>query len=217
MSLAKCSSDVADDVVTRLTQDIRDFGRLPKAVRGKDEASARERNLASRLRKARQAGRLSADHEAELASMGQASQPAQEAATRQKARDVATELTLEIRAFGRLPQEVRGEDAAQSTETTLAQRLHKTRAAGRLTADHETELASVMERQLGALTEANDPPDPLDPFADEAENRLEQDLLMMANGISPKALLRRLQRRKKYFSEQLLSEKPIVLKYNEQA
>ena len=70
--------------------------------------------------------------------------------------------------------------------------------------EHEAELAPMMERQLGALTEVEDAPDPLEPFADEASNRLEQDLLMFESSIRPRRLLRRMQRYKRYMNEPCL-------------
>ena len=53
----------------RLLQDILAFGRVPKTVRGRSKAQARERNLAVRLRKAREAGDLCAAQEAQLAEL----------------------------------------------------------------------------------------------------------------------------------------------------
>ena len=48
-------------------QDIRAFGRIPKEVRGSSEAQLQERRLAERLRRAKQAGLLSAAQKSELA------------------------------------------------------------------------------------------------------------------------------------------------------
>ena len=58
----------------QLLQDIRAFGRVPKQIRGSSELQVRERNLEKRLRDAREAGRLSAAQEAELADLGDAIQ-----------------------------------------------------------------------------------------------------------------------------------------------
>ena len=58
----------------RLLQDIRELGRVPQQVRGSSEAAKRERNLGSRLRKARQAELLSAAQESDLAVLGDATQ-----------------------------------------------------------------------------------------------------------------------------------------------
>ena len=50
-------------------QDIRAFGRIPKEVRGSSEAQLQERRLAERLRRAKQAGLLSAAQKSELADL----------------------------------------------------------------------------------------------------------------------------------------------------
>ena len=49
-------------------------------------------------------------------------------------------------------------------------------------------------KELGSLEEVNLPPDPTDPFADMADNRLEQDLLMVRNGINRKKVMQRMTR-----------------------
>ena len=58
--------------------------------------------------------------------------------------------------------------------------------------------------------------DPLDPFADEAENRMEQDLLMMANGFRQGRVQRRFQRYLKYCADPVGSSTAVVLKHQEQ-
>ena len=74
------------------------FARVPLEVRGSSEADVQERNLGSRLRRARQAGLLSAAQESELAALSDATQPA----------GTSEQLLQDIRAFGRVPHEVRG-------------------------------------------------------------------------------------------------------------
>ena len=81
----------------------------------------------------------------------------------------------DIRTFGRVPKAVRGNDPEQVAERNLASRLRKVKQAGRLTPEREAELASF--REMGPCGEADAAPDPLDPFAEEADSRLEQDLL----------------------------------------
>ena len=114
-------------------QEIRIFGRLPKKVNGTSAAQTVERNIAKIFNKARAAGRLTAEHEAELRAMdGDAPQLAEAAA-----------LMQEIRTFGRLPKEVKGTSEAQTAERNLAKRFNNARAAGRLTAEHEAELTAM--------------------------------------------------------------------------
>ena len=150
---------------------------------------------------------MTAEHEAELTAMdgeahGDATQLAEIAA-----------LMLQIRTLGRIPKHVKGTSETQSAERNLAKKLQKARAGGRLTAEHEAELAKMMERELGGLSEAVEEPDPLDPFADEASNRLEQDLLMFAHSICPRPLLRRVARYKRYMSEPALQQTSLVLQF----
>ena len=76
-------------IIAALMEDVRAFGRLPKHVDGTSEAKTSERNLAKRLQKAREAGRLTAEHEAGLTAMVcDATQLAEIAA-----------LMLDVRAF----------------------------------------------------------------------------------------------------------------------
>jgi len=63
------ASSLMRDPASNLMRDIRSFGRVPKAVRGGDPEQVMERNLASRLSKMKQAGRLTPEHLAELAAL----------------------------------------------------------------------------------------------------------------------------------------------------
>ena len=67
--------------------------------------------------------------------------------------------------------------------------------------------------EIGGLEEAAAPPDPLAPFADDAENLLEQDLLMMTNGIRPRALQRRIQKYRRYMEDPDLRIQDVVRRY----
>ena len=173
------SSSASSGTSHQLLQDIRAFGRIPKEVRGDSAAQVQERHLAERLRKAKQAGLVSAAQESELA-------------------------------------EVKGSSEAQLQERSLAQKLRKAKQAGRLSAAQESELAELKASELGGLAEAEAPPDPLDPFADDAANRFEQDLLMFSNGIRPRELQRRLRRYQRYVGDPALQSRPEVQKYREQ-
>ena len=66
------------------------------------------------------------------------------------------QLLHDIRAFGRVPKQVRGSSDAQVRERNLAFRLRKARAAGRVSAAQEAELSDPsfqpdLRRQAGAL------------------------------------------------------------------
>ena len=126
------------------------------------------------------------------------------------------QLLQDIRALGRIPKEVRGSSEAQLQERRLAEKLRKAKHAGLLSAAQDSELAELKASELGGLAEAEAPPDPLDPFADDAANRLEQDLLMFTNGIRPRALQRRLRRYQRYVGDPALQSRPEVQKYKDQ-
>ena len=49
-------------------------------------------------------------------------------------------------------------------------------------------------RSAQLLEEAQEPPNPMEGFADEAENRLDQDLLQLASGNRTRDLQRRLKK-----------------------
>ena len=63
------SSSASSGTSHQLLQDIRAFGRIPKEVRGDSAAQVHERSLAQKLRRAKQAGLLSAAQESELADL----------------------------------------------------------------------------------------------------------------------------------------------------
>ena len=81
-----------------------------------------------------------------------------------------------------------------------------------LTAVHAASLAQSMDPP----PEACAPPDPLDAFAEEAANRLEQDLLMASSGMRTKQVMRRIRRYKKFFDEPALQQNELVLQYKAQ-
>ena len=101
-------------------------------------------------------------------------------------------------------------------EYLLARELRGKRRRKELSAEDEAELALIRERTLGPLEEADAPPDPMDPFADEAANRLEQDLLMASNGHRKRAVLRRISQYKTFMNDPALQEKPVVQMSKEQ-
>ena len=71
-------------------------------------------------------------------------------------------------------------------------------------------------REVRPLAEVDAPPDPMDPFADEAANRLEQDVLMATNGIRPRTVMQRIARYKKYMTQPAALQMDIVQKYKDE-
>ena len=151
------------------------------------------------------AGQLSLEEEAQLTAMCVASQPAapgggasQPVAPVESRRRRRFETLMEaIREFGRLPKESR---TASKKERSLAMRLRDAKRGCNLSDEHKAELAAMSAKELGPLEEVDLPPDHTDPFADMAGNRLEQDLLMVRNGINRKKVLQRMIRYKKYLT-----------------
>ncbi len=191
----------------RLSQDIRLCGRVPQSVRGSAEDQVRERNLAKRLHNAKASKLLTPECEAELQQIGDAPQLAD---------DVAMRLKQDIRLFGRISRGIRGSAGDRVSERNLAKRLHNAKKDEKLTPTCEAKLAGLKERSLGQSGEVGAPPDPLDPFVDDAENRLEQDLLMMSNGVRSRPLQRRMRRYRKHVSDPAWQNKPVVQMCKEQ-
>ena len=80
-----------------------------------------------------------------------------------------------IRALGRIPKELtQATDEARRVECRIAQQLRKKRAY--LSPEDKQELATIRERQIGALEELEQGPDPLAAHTEETATRLEQDL-----------------------------------------
>ena len=79
-------------------------------------------------------------------------------------------------------------------------RLRDAKRGRNLSDEHKAELAAMSAKELGPLEEVDLPPDHTDPFADMADNRVEQDLLMVRNGINRKKVLQRMIRYNKYLT-----------------
>ena len=117
----------------------------------------------------------------------------------------------EIRALGHYPKRKR---IAGGEENLLAHRVAKAVKQKIFNAEQTAELLSLQGAR--ALQEAELPVDPLDPFADEAANRIEQDLLMATNGFRPKEVMRHVYRYKKLLTNAGKHDLDIVGKYKEQ-
>ena len=139
-----------------LMQAIRTLGRLPEETR---KATKDERQLAEELHRARRAGKLSGEEEAELAAMSaNDSEPA--------AMSANDSLMQAIRCFGRLPKDTR---KATKDERQLAEKLRQSRRAGKLGVEEEAELAAMSANELGTLEEADAYDD--EDFGHQAEKR----------------------------------------------
>ncbi len=121
----------------------------------------------------------------------------------------------QIRTLGRLPRRVCGDAEEQRKERNLADRMLRAKSKNEFSGTQLAELSAFAVAAHGNLHEADAAPDPLDPFADEAANRLEQDILMVTRGFRTRALLSRLHRYKQCVNHDLLQQEPVVQQYKE--
>ena len=117
-----------------------------------------------------------------------------------------------VRELGRRPKE---SVKSPLEERRLATRLRKAKRRGKQSEEQKEELAAMSAKELGSLEEVDLPPDPTDPFADMADNRLEQDLLMVRNGLIPKKVKQRMTRYRKCLTHPGACS-AIVQKYKDQ-
>ena len=122
-------------------QAIQTLGRLPKETR---KATKDERQLADKLRRARRAGKLSGEEEAELAAMSTND-------SELAAMSANDSLMQAIRMLGRVPKDTLW---AYTHERRLAWRLRRARREGRLSREDEAELAamSTNDSKLAAMS-----------------------------------------------------------------
>ena len=86
-----------------------------------------------------------------------------------------------MRDLGSDPQEYAGRSPA---ERQLAEKIRKARKAKQLSPEQEAELQAMQQADSDAtaaarIAEAEEPPNPMEGFAEEAQNRIDQDLLML--------------------------------------
>ncbi len=106
-----------------------------------------------------------------------------------------------------------GKEESEQRERSLAHRLLRARQHGILSEEFVQELAEIRRRELGDLEEVTTPPDRFDAFADEAENRLEQDLLMLRNGIRTRAMKSRTNMYRAYMNDPDMQMLEVVQRY----
>ena len=94
-------------------------------------------------------------------------------------------------------------DKDRQKENSLAMRIRRSKMSPAQLAElDELRRTSIhpldQARSAALLQEAQEPPDPMDGFADEAENKLDQDLMLLENGHRTRPLLRRLRQFKDF-------------------
>ena len=120
-------------------------------------------------------------------------------------------LMEEIRALGRLPQDVTGETTQQLYVRSL-RRLRKLAAAGDMRAE-DVCTRHPQASATGPVARRERPPD-LGPSADETENRLDQNMLMMCSRIQSRARLGRIQRCKTHLKDSALRFTPLAERHH---
>ena len=192
---AETSTEHADEIMN----EIRALGYFPTECRG----SASEK-LAFTLRRAIKAKEFSTSQLEELEELKKI-RPGQ-----------AEKLMEEIRALGYIPKR-------KSEHDLLAQRWNSAVRSGKISSQQKEEAEALTAAHTALRAQSMDPPpeacappEPLDAFAEEAANRLEQDLLMAVSGMRTKQVMRRIRRYKKFFDEPALHANELVLQYKAQ-
>jgi hypothetical protein len=186
VELLECEDAVEDakKIGWRLLLDeakafVRDFGRWPKA----NDTHIKEDVLATRLAKGKK--EFDSVHRTELQDLEKRFQED----TRQRA---AEGLVKEVKELGHYPTHVR----SSLTEWNLAQRVQRALGSTQGGASQPAALAelqalrqeALQDRAAQMLKEAEQPPDPMQAFADEACNKLDQELLILSCGDRTRSL-----------------------------
>ena len=185
VSAADTAADLAADNASPLdilVQDIRTLGHVPK--RG-SKSNEHEKKLANRIRNIRQKN-ISAEHQLLLDQLFN-SFPSSDALA----------WLAAVRDLGHYPMEKGG---ATPSERSLGEKLR--RNWSKLSAAVQDELLQIKQdsmqrsksaQQMEKATRAAEaPPCAMENFSEEADNRIEQDLLLMANGLATKEVKTRL-------------------------
>ena len=123
----------------------------------------------------------------------------------------------QVRDLGRLPKETAGRSPA---ERRLAEKVRRARKAKQFSPEKEAELKALNQAETEAtaatrIAEAEAPPNAMERFAEEADNRIDQVLLMLESGIRTKAILRRLAAYKELVSSLSVQHKEFAQRYAE--
>ena len=95
----------------------------------------------------------------------------------------------------------------------MAVQLRRMRAS--LPEEVKEELATLHDKEIGALTELVQEADPLSGFAAESNNRLEQDLQLHRAGVRARELTRRLHKYENYMTDPALQDRASVNRYTD--
>ena len=174
---------VQQDGSCSLMEAMRALGRMPRRSKNPEgDAQIEENNLAKTVARALESNKLSEEDKAELDELRDASRAAP-----------AEELMDAVRRLGYYPKELSTPTTDQEQQEAqlammLRRRLRRNCRAGlRFSIAQQDELKELRrtsihprdrDRSAQLLEEAQEPSNPMECFADEAENRLDQDLLL---------------------------------------
>ena len=122
----------------------------------------------------------------------------------------------QVRDIGHYPKESR----RGSAEQQLAEQMRRARKAKQFSPEQEAELEALQQAERDARAEARiaaaeEAPNPMEGFAEEAQSRIDQDLLMLESGIRTKELLRRLAVYRELVSSAPAQHEDFVQRYAE--
>ena len=172
---------------------IKSLGRMPVELKSPTKGSQESESLlAQRLRVCRKGNKFTQQQLAELEEL--------EKTPKDTAFDSAFAA---VKLLGHLPREFNSpKNAAHRAEVALYFKLHVGRKRSMFSQQQLAELEELERttqhpldaaRSAKLLDAASVPPDPMAGFADEAENLLEQDLMLLSSNQSTKALQRRMK------------------------
>ena len=122
----------------------------------------------------------------------------------------------QVRDLGHYPKESR----RGKEERQLAEQIRRAKKEKQLSPEQEAELEALQQAERDAraesrIADAEEKQNPMEGFADEAENRIDQDLLMLESGIRNRELLRRLARYKELVFTASAQKEEFVQRYAE--
>ena len=157
------------------------------------------------------------DNQASSSSQPNAGLPAALTKAQQK---VVDDITVDLMNA----KETKATDDAGEKKRKLAHNIHQGRKRKSFTLAQEIELNELRknsvhprDRVLSAklLEEAQEPANPMEGCAGDSENRLGQDLLLLANGYRTRDLLRRLQKYQHFIADPDTSNTDFAQRYKE--
>ena len=142
----------------------------------------------------------------------------------QAVKDQAVNLINAVKKLGFYPKERKAKDEDGQKECKLAHNIRMAHTKKLFTPAQLTELEELKQnlvhprdRATSAtlLAAAQEPPNAMEGFAGDSENRLEQDLLLLANGYRTRDLQRRLQKYQNFIADADTSNTEFAQKYKE--